>query len=67
MVKNEYIQLYTIQLKKCDNLIMERFDTFVHHGCIQQVDKVTDMFVSGLIHKALVQLTDTLRFSVLGP
>ena len=30
----------------------------------QQADKVTDMFVSGLIHEALVQLTDTLRFFV---
>ena len=30
----------------------------------KQADKVTDMFVSGLIHEALVQPTDTLRFFV---
>ena len=29
-----------------------------------QADRVTDMFVSGLLHKALVQFTDLLSFFV---
>ena len=30
----------------------------------KQADNVTDIFVSGLIHEALVQLTDTFGFYV---